>query len=400
LELVPKLGEAKALESVVEQYRERCEQIQLDGLPLDPAVYRQEQAFAFDVATGKSRWLGSSLNRRYGELAATEIPCTLDVVGNIDGVGVVKDYKCEGYESFHRAPLENSQLLFGALCLERLDAGGREYELSLIHIRPDGSHWEERAPRRIDCFDLDAFAQRLQRVVERVRRAEEQYYAGKVLNVSRGPWCRYCPATVHCPAVVSLIHAAASNPEATLASMREAWAAGSTGSLDERKVAAAVAYQRLADLKAGMKELSTALWQFASENDIVLPDGRIYGSVERTKDELDARETRKLLAEKYSPDTADLACSFDTSKAAVERAVKGIWAKRVAEWKTAKEAGQTSPEDKKPTLSGMVREVLGELQKRGGMKTRLQRQTRLHRKADDGQVVIDVGSSSDEEVPF
>jgi hypothetical protein len=404
LEAVPTLGEQKALEAVAEQYRERCDQIQLDGLPLDPTIYKAEMAYAFDVETGKSRWLGQGLKRNYGTLTATEIPCTLDVVGSLglgDGLGLasVEDYKAEGYESFTRAPLDNEQLLFGALCLDRLDGGAAsEYELALQHIRPDGSHWREGAPRRVDCFDLDAFAQRLRKTVDRVRRAEEQYYAGKTLNVSRGPWCRYCPATVHCPAVIALIHAAASKPEATLAELRADWAAGSTGALEVRRAAAAVAFQRLNELKAGMKELSTALWQFASENDIVLPDGRVYGAVDRPEDKLEAREVRKLLAEKFSTDVADLSCTFDTSKAAVERALKGVWAKKVALWKEAKALGKV--EEKKPTLAAMMREVLGELQKAGGMKTRVKRQTRLHRKAEDGQVVIDVASSSEEEVPF
>ena len=396
-QLIPTMGEEKALAASPEWARDRLQQIQLDGLPLDPKVYRQEVAYAYNVATGKSRYLGAGLDRKYGTLDPDEIACTLDVVGDLGGERCsVEDYKFEGYESYAPSPDVNPQLNFGALCLERLAGGGGSYELALIHIKPDGSHWREATRRDVDCFDLDAFASRLKEMVERVRSAEAQYIAGKTLSVSRGHWCRFCPALVHCPAVLSLIHAAAAKPEATVEELRVTWASSGVGDLEQRRAAAALAYERIQAFRSAAKELSTALWMFASEHDIVLPDGRVYGSVERSEDQLDARVARTLIGEKYSPDAADLAVTFETSKAGIERALRGVWAKQLAAWRDAVAHGST---DKKPTLAGMMRDLLGDLQKRGGIKTRLKRQTRLHRKAGT-EVVVEAGSSSEEEAPF
>ena len=398
LQRVPQIGEEPALAATPEWAREKCEQIELDGLPLEPERYLQEVTYAFDVVSGEARVLGLGLGRNYSGARSTELVGTIDVTSSVtENVlhgapipGEIIDYKFDGYESHSPAPLVNPQLLFPALCRDRLEGGARTYSLSLVHFRPDGTHWGERSVE-VDSFDLDAFALRLRTVVARVHEAEDAAFADKVLDVRRGPWCRYCPALTSCPAVVTMIHAACSDPKATL---EQLLAMGrSETDLASRLVAAARAYERLAELKDGLKEVSTALWMFASEHDVVLSDGRIYGSIERPVDSLDGRKTREVLAALHNPDVALAGVELKATKASVERALRGPWAKKLAEHKEAKAQGLDA--GKKPTLSSLKDAALSALEKAGGIKTTLKRSVKLHRKIGD-EVVIDVEGSSDE----
>ena len=391
LQRVPKLGDDAALEQVPEKYRDFCSRIELEGLPLDATRYTQEATYAFDVATGEARFLGAGLDRQYPPLKPTELVGTIDVCGGDE----IYDYKFDGYESHSPPPDDNPQLFFPALCRQRIH-GLASFKLALIHFRPDGSHWVERASREIDAFDLDAFALRLRRVVERVRDAEDKLYAGKVLNVHRGAWCRYCPSLTSCPAVLSLIHAAAADPQATTEEIQKALQ--TPGDLEVRKLAAAKAYQRLQALRDVIKPLSQQLYLFASEHELDLGEGRVYGSVERLEEVLDAKKTRQVLASLFGGDVAEAACEFTTSKAAVERSIKPIWNAQVKEHEEKKALGDTG---KKPTLVALKKKVLCDLEKLDGIEKKPKRSVRVHRMSAEGEVVIESSSSGDEDpIPF
>ena len=398
LERIPGIGEEASLGLVAEFARDRAQGIELDSLPLDPALYRQEVAFAFDVGTGEARELGVGLKRRYGVVGPDELVGTFDVVskgplvplGLADPVLYVGDYKIEGYESYTPAVRSNYQTLLGALCLSRL-APGPDVMMELLHIRPDGHCHHERA--LVDEFDLDTFAVELRRVAASVRRAEAQYKAGEVLDVRRGPWCRYCPAMAYCPPMVAWIGAAISDPGAEIACVQSLMDEAATQSLDQRKAAFALAYERVSLLKAGLGAVSTALWSFANEYPLTLSDGRIYGAVERPETKLDGRKTRDVLAKVYNPDVADMACAFEATQASVERGLKGILAKQLAEHREAKAHGS---KEKKPSLAGLKRAALAEIAKAGGVNVTIKRSTRLHRVAEGGEVVFDsTGSEGD-----
>ena len=399
LELVPKLGAEKALDQVPADHREFCERIELDGLPLGPE-YRQEMAFAFDASTGKARVLGQGLDREYPPLAPTEIAGTLDVIGLVDGSDgqreyIIEDYKFDGYESHSPAPDENPQLFFGALCLSRLSSVER-FRVALRHFRPDGSHWREEA--EIDALDLDSFALKLRQLLDRIHAAEDTVFAGKTPEVSRGAWCRFCPAVTSCPPILAMVRAAAVDPRVPAGELQAMMTAAGQGDITARTRAAGMAYARLKEIEDALKPWKSALYLFASETPIPLEDGRIYGMVQRPVDELDARKARQVLAQLYSPDVAEAACEFETSKAAIERAVKPIWIRQVKDWQEQKASVSASAlKVKKPTLTALKDAALAALDKAGGVKSKLKRQVRLHRMSTNGEAVTEA-SGPDEEV--
>lgn len=383
----------KALEQIPDAHREFCERIELDGLPLGPE-FRREVAFAFDVATGSARYIGQGCGRDYGQLSSTEIAGTLDVIGFPGTLEVsIDDYKFDGYESSAPPPEKNPQLLFGALCVSRLTCA-TSFKLSLIHFRPDGTHWKESA--EVDAFDLDAYALDLRALVNQVRAAEDTVYAGKPPPVSRGPWCRYCPAVTSCPPILDMVRAAAADPQQPAEVIRDLLQAAGTGDLAARKKAAAMAFARLKEVEDALKPWKSAIYLFASEQAIELPDGRIYGVVERPVDELDARKMRGLLATRFGPDVAEGACAFETSKAALERALKPILNKQLAHYQEQKDAGVKV---KRPAMTALKEGVLAELAQQGGVKKLLKRTVRLHRVSASGEAVVEP-SSSEEDVPF
>jgi hypothetical protein len=408
LQRVPAVGAALALAEVPEKYRPMCERIELDGLPLEDGAAspgtQYEVAFAFDVATGAARLLGVGLERQYGTIAPTEIAGTLDVIRNPVAEGEIPevlDYKFDGYESHSPAPDVNPQLLFGGLCLQRL-YGYSNVRLTLIHFRPDGSHWAESSTRDMDGFDFDCYALRLRELVDRVHMAEDGVYAKKTPDVRRGPWCRYCPAIVHCPAVVAMVAAAASNPGATVEEIRLAM--NEQGGLEVRRAAASKAYLRLKQIEDALKPWKTALYMFASEHSIDLGDGKVYGQVDIPKETVDGKLARQVLATLHGGPVAEAACSFDTSKAAIERALRPVWEAQKKVWEERKAVGEKGEDGKalkKPTITAIKKHVLDEIKKVNGVESKISKQVRTHRVSATGEIALEGTSGSDEDpVPF
>jgi len=355
LERVPKMGVDASLAQAPIEYRDLCENIDLDGLPLGPEC-KQEVTYRFDLHTGRAELIGCSLSRRYGERNDRYVYGTIDV----DEPGAVADYKFDGYESNTEPAESNHQLLFAALCKARVE-GLSEVRGRLIHFRPDGSHWQESAAH--DAFALDAFEQELRSTIRRVREAEALVARGETPSVSRGDWCRYCPAAASCPAVVSLIRAVALEPAKTADEIRAALTPAT----------ARAAYLRLQEIKAALNPVSSALYLYASEFPIDLGDGRVYGPVETRRETIDARKARAVLAEKYGPEVAEAACDFTTSKTAIARALKDVA-------KAAKASGQ------KVTQKALNEETLAALAEAGAVEATTKRAVRRHR-VKDGQVI-------------
>lgn len=370
LERAAQVGPEKALAEVSDEHREMCAAIDLDGLPLEPG-YRQEVALAFYLNSGRGEVLGCGRERRYGERAPHLVYGTADVLHS-QRVEVL-DYKFDGFESHHPAPAENPQLLFLALAYSRV-LGLSAAQVGLIHIRPDGSHWQESA--ELDAFDLDAFELRLRHIIDGVRRTEDEVAAGRVPSVSRGPWCRYCPASASCPAVTSLVRAVAGEPARTAEEILALLTPET----------AARAYMRLHEVLDALKPVSSALYMYASEHDVALPDGRIYGTVDSEKEAFNARKTRDVLAKLCGPEVAEAACKFTTSKTAVKNAVNANARKR-------KERGEDVVQKE------LVEAVLAEIQKAGGVARITKSKVRLHRVGANGAVEIEPGEddSNDKE---
>jgi hypothetical protein len=296
------------LATISSEYHEDCEAIDRDGLPLG-ADYRQEVTFALDLETGSARELGDGLARDYSSARPSEIIGTIDVTAR--GRPAVYDYKFDGFDSTSDHIEINDQVRFAALCAARV-MGADSAEGTLIHIRSDGSHWPET--KTFDALDLDIFEGELKAIVTRVRAAQETASRGVVPDVTRGEWCRWCPAAQACPAITGLIRAVADAPTATADDLLSAITPATAGR----------AYKRLREVEDVVKRVRNALYLYASERDIDLGDGRVYGAVRSDRMTIDARVARKVLAERFSPEVAEAACDFETSQAAIERALKPV----------------------------------------------------------------------------
>jgi Protein of unknown function (DUF2800) len=339
---------------VTEPRHDACKDLQLSDMPWADATrgtWRGEVAFGYDVATGQVRGLGENLGRAYPErVSESEIFGSIDLVGH----GLVADYKFEGFESHTPPARDNSQLAFAGLCLARLQKLD-EVKVGLIRIQPDGEIVEDWAT--LDLFDFDVLSARLRSTLERVRIAEREVAEGKIPSVSRGPWCRYCPAASSCPAVTNLIRAVALEPVKTAEEIR-AMLTPET---------AAKAYRRLREVEEALKPVKTALHLFADETEIDLGDGLVYGATTSDREKLDARIARKALAELHGPEVAEAACDFETSKTAIERALRPVHeAKRKA--------------DEKVSLKDLKEQAFEAVRAAGGSEIKRTRTVKEHRK--------------------
>lgn len=309
---VGSIGIEEAISHVPEEFREACRSVDLERLPqVDAAGYAAEVAFAYDVELGTAYELGRNLNRAYPTLRDSEVPLTVDSVALCtDGESVgVWDYKSG--RSFVPRAIRNAQLALGALAACRT-FGRTRAEVAIVHIPDDGQAWFDRAV--LDEWTLDAFAASLRPVAAAVREARERWAAQDIPNVTAGEHCRYCPATVHCPAQTALIRAA-SNPEA----LRLEYARALT---PER---AREAYAKWRMLKEIVNLVGDALESFTYDTGpINLGDGRMYGPHESSRDSVDGQIAHSVLERMHGRDTADAACSFKSSKAAIEEALKVV----------------------------------------------------------------------------
>lgn len=384
-----------ALAEVPEEYQAMCADIDLEGLPLDLGEYLQEVAFAFSLDTGEARELGRGLERDYSQVRPGEIAGTADVVHR-DCVEVY-DYKFDSFEPTCPPPGNNPQLLFLALAAARLRGVDRA-RVTIIHIRPDGTHWEESDD--LDAFDLDAFELRLRAIRAGVVAAQAIVARGLIPSVEQGPWCRYCPATAHCPAIAALLRAAAGEPEEVLA-LRGVVRADDpeavhmlTRELARHPEHAAKAYQRMRQVENALKVAKTALYLYASEQPIALDDGQVYGPVRTERKEWDGRKTRGAMLELHGPEVAEAACDYETSATAVARALRPIYEARKKGYEAALEAfkagGKVGEKPARVTMKALTVAAEEAVREAGGISLKSSVSVKEHRAGKEGEVLAPV----------
>lgn len=340
---VPTMGRDEALTRVDEKYRLLCEIIDLGKLPAsNPGAFAPEIAFVWNTAKGEVRELGQSLGRNYGKLSAAEIPCTLDNVGiSSDGeTAIVTDYK-GGWSNADPA-FENMQLRFGALCFCRAK-GLKRAHISIIRIKEDGQSWYDSA--ELTEWDLDVIEGQVAHIVDSVTEAQLASAQGQRLTPTTGEHCRYCPAYASCPAVTSLA-VAVSGGELGVELTREN---------------AAIAWQRIKDIKRMVKEAEESVREFAAIEPIDLGGGKVLGEVVGERDSISGGVAYRVVKEMYGEDAADEACKMTSTKAAIERAIKPI---------VAKGGGKFAPAN---------REVLKRIGEIGGIHKKRTRSVKEHK---------------------
>lgn len=338
LEDAAREGRDAALELVPEEYRELCAQIDLARLPVDPKAYAAEVALAYDPWNDRGRELGRGLGRDYTGLMPSELPGTADVIGLSADTVYVGDFKT-GYEGYVPAARFNKQLKFLALAACR--AYGRDTAIvELLHLRANGTPWRDRA--EFTAFDLEDFAVELLQILQRVGVAQRQYKTDKTATTVAGSHCRHCPAYRDCPSQTALIRAMATTPDALDEDIRAALTPQT----------AALAWERLKVAELAIDRVRKAIYAYAEKQPVELPNGAILGPTETRREYLDGAVVRQVLRKLATPDIADAACELESSKAAIQRAVKPL----------AEAWGMP--------IAGVMRKVLDAVREEGGVEVK------------------------------
>lgn len=187
-----------AIAQVEPEWQEICRAVDFSRLGADLRAVRAEAAYAWNVHTRTARFLGLNIGREY-EVERGEIPGTNDIEGvRLDGVPVVIDIKTGQRVTVCR---DNPQMMFHAL-MARSRTGAEEVQARILYIAPDGSVSPDTWV--FDSFDLDAFADDLEKVENAIDQAEAQLAEKGTVTVHTGDWCKHCPAMQVCPAYVGM----------------------------------------------------------------------------------------------------------------------------------------------------------------------------------------------------
>ena len=267
------------------EFREACENIDLDALP--KGDWAAEVAFAWDYETDAARELGRNLGRKYPETRPTEYIGTADVVGLTEDAAIVLDWK-SGYGDL---PRENWQLR--ALALFAARAYGRSAaQVAIVRTwAPDRIR-----PQSFDALDLAGFASELKAMPMAWSNAP---------RLVQGDHCTYCPAFASCPAKLALFRQAIDLP-----------------TIDETNAAAL--YVKTEAVAQILGKLRAGLAMYAKEHPITLPNGNIYGPVQKSRESIEPFVALSVLTELHGAIVAQAAMEMKTSKAGIERALAQV----------------------------------------------------------------------------
>lgn len=238
---------------------------------------RKEVAYALDVATRSVREIGVSVGRNYGDLAPTEIALTVDVEQRVLGRWRVVDWKSRERATGARDNWQIRGAVLAIMGRHRVD----EADGALAYL-DDGEI--DEAP--FDAIDAAGYWSELARMVDRVRAAQDAVRAGKVVDVSSGPWCRYCPSLPHCPAHTRLALSLLGELEAV-----DATVAGLTVEQCGRAWELLRRYEQIAD------RVKTSIRERARTEFIPLGSGKRLALVESSRRSLDTKKAAEMLGD-------------------------------------------------------------------------------------------------------
>lgn len=291
----------------------------------EDAQLTAEAAFAYDVATDTARGLGH-LKRKYVGLSPYERPGTIDLLVLGEKKAIVVDHK--SYEAVDDAE-QNAQLATYGLMVARA-AGFSEVTVAI--------NYKLRAPdiAVLDEWALDAHAQRLKELEFNVARARENPEA----HLKTGRHCKYCPAFLSCSKQQALRLEVASG-EAIMRVERM------IPFNDDAEAARALEFRQ--QLRMLLQRVDSALYARASERPIPLPDGKMFGPVEKPGNEkLDGDVVYEVVKAQHGQSVADAAVVRSATKKRLHDALSFVAGK-----------GQTA---------ALERKVLDVVREKGGAK--------------------------------
>lgn len=303
---------------------------------LAPAGSMAEVAFAYDPETGVGRELGKGLQRNYSHAKPNEIPGTSDLVTVEPDLVRIRDYKT-GHGYMVAPPRKNLQLLHNGL--SAASAYGKERVVLEVEKTLTGEPPEKV---ELDAFDLTLARFRIRSVWSEIRKAEEKHTRGEQLRVVEGDHCWRCECYSRCPAKVELAIALATGQlprllptmELTVESVSTGWTA-------------------LKLIKKLAGEVERIYRGFAAEHDIPIGENKWLGLREGEREQLDGAVVFQVLKQMHGEDVARAAVEMETSKSALDKALKAI----------AQPRGRAA----------LVRAVLAEVEKAGGIDRKPQK---------------------------
>lgn len=332
------LGPAAALALVPEEHREAAELLDVEKLPTDPAAYAHEVAISLNLDTGEAVEVGRGENVPMPNRGQRWVNVRIDVVAiyERDGARWVRTIDLKTGGALQVAARRSAQGLTEGLAAARLfDAVGARVEI--LHAppgrRPTFDHVE------LDAFGLDAWAEELREIIDRVHAAREMHARGAELKFRAGAHCRYCPALPYCPLHRALIRSVLADPEKA-----------------EREIIlgsdVAAAYTSTKILRGVVERIERSIYAHASANPIDLGDGRVLGPVATRRTTIDGGIAYEVLAERFSPEVAELATRATTTKKALRLALRHA-------------AGGSGH-----TVAELEREVYGAIGRAGGLTSK------------------------------
>lgn len=312
LQRTAEVGRAAALAEVDPKHRARCESINTVKLA-DRLKLSTEVALAYNWRDDTARILTPAAPRVYEIDVDSEVPATGDVVAFDARISRVYAGDYKGPRAWLPKPENSMQLGVEAVALARIyDAS--EATLEYIRILDDGN--SIRFDATLDVFGIERAATRIRNTMGLVERIRTELDAGKVPNVTEGPWCRYCPAKHHCPAKTAGMRAVL-NGERGL-SLREAITPANASTFYGM-------YRKAKDL---IGQAEAAMFAYAKLTPIKIRDEedgsvRFFGELSREgNDVLDGPKTHAVIAKKYGPEVANEVVTMEVTKRAIGDAIK------------------------------------------------------------------------------
>lgn len=299
------MGEARALDTVPEEHRERCRHIDLAGLTAGLSVYRPEVAFGLDLERLEARELGRLAQHRAYPVEENEVGLTVDLFGITDGdMPLVLDWKT-GQEV--DAVEANPQMLTAAAAVA-LVHNVPEVEARIVYIREDGSHWVDGCV--FDGLTIDAWLESLKGAHAAVLAARAEVAEGRAPSVVRpGKHCHYCPSLAACPAHVGLASSLA--PE-----LEEVGARIAALSPTE----AGAAYAKARQFRAILTHVEAGLKAYAKAHPIPLEGGKEYRVTTATRRSLDSDKLTSLARRLGATDDDFASCFSEATYETVREA--------------------------------------------------------------------------------
>lgn len=314
IQLASEYDRDKALAVMAEQHPEHvpaCELLDLDALPIE---LDHEVAFAFDVATGKGRRLGTNIGRNYSQfdITPTEYVGSADLCGLSPTAVLVGDYK-SGHGEVTPAV---SNLQVGLLGLAAARTFDREVaDVWIVSVKNESRPWFDRAS--LDEFDLGDVESKLIALPGRIKVARAQLEERGAPDVREGNHCRYCPAFNACPAKKNL---ALRFADGALENELDAL-------LTPEKAAQALA--RIAPARQFLSRIEKAVYSMAKKEPIDLGDGTMLGEVTKQGNEkLNGRTVFDVVKDLHGSEVAEKSVELSATKKKLKEALRPVAAKR------------------------------------------------------------------------